>query len=546
MEHTIAPQQKDSTTRFKPSSNLARYLQRQAKTRPEAAALIDVQRGRRRVCTFGDLEQQAAQAATLLHQQGLRRGDAVLVLQPMSAELYVALAAIFRLGLMAVVLDPSAGRAHVAACCRMHPIKGFIGSPKAHLLRLLVPGVRRIPHRFVIGPKVPGAVPWEASRRLPAHQTIASCSADTPALLTFTSGSTGQPKAAVRTHGLLEAQYHALRAALRLQPGQIDLTTLPIFALANLAAGVTSVIPDADLRRPGRIDAEPVIDQIQCERPTRTGAAPAFLERLLAGGASAAFAGMKYVFTGGAPVFPDLMDRLRTSAPDADVVAVYGSTEAEPIAEMDHDALMPEDREKIQTGGGLPAGRPVDAVSLRVLPDRWGTPLGAFSQATFEAQCLPPGAVGEIVVSGAHVIPGYLGGQGDAETKFSVGGVRWYRTGDAGYLDGDGRLWLLGRCSAKAEDARGVLYPLAVEAAASAWPGVRRAALLATENGRLLFVEAQTASAPPDLVALHRALGWAYLDRIRLLPALPLDRRHNAKIDYPALREQARKILGTS
>ena len=541
LKHPTLFQKTTSPIGFELSANLAMYLQRQAEERPEAAAIIDVRRGARRVCTFGELEERAARAATLLHQSGLRQGDAVLVLQPMSAELYVALAALFRLGLMAVVLDPSAGWAHVAACCRMHPIKGFIGSPKAHLLRLIVPGVRRIPYRFVIGSKVPGAIPWRTSRELPPRAAIAPCDAGTPGLLTFTSGSTGQPKAAVRTHGLLEAQYHALRAALRLQPGQVDLTTLPIFALANLAAGVTSVIPDADLRRPGQIDAAKVIRQIQHERPTRTGAAPAFLERLLASDGIAAFEDMEHVFTGGAPIFPDLMDRLRTSAPHATVTAVYGSTEAEPIAELACDSLTPEDHERIRTGGGLPAGRPADAVTLRVLPDRWGTPLATFSPAAFEVQCLPPGVVGEIVVSGAHVIPGYLSGQGDAETKFSVGGARWHRTADAGYFDEAGRLWLLGQCSAKALDARGVLYPLAVEAAARALSGVRRAALLATGGRRLLFVEPVNPAAPPDLVALRRTLGWAHLDRVDLVKALPLDRRHNAKIDYPTLRRQAEK-----
>ena len=545
----MSEQKLDPELELKRSVNIAAYLKRQAEQRPGKAAIIDVRRGPRcgragcrRVCTFGDLERRAARGAALLRRAGLQPGDAVLVLQPMSAELYVALAAIFRLGLVAVVLDPSAGRAHVAACCRMHPIEGFIGSPKAHLLRLLVPEVRRIPRRFVIGPKVPGATSWQTSRHLPPLEAITPCEADAPALLTFTSGSTGRPKAAVRTHGLLEAQYHALRATLDLQPGQVDLTTLPIFALANLAAGVTSVIPDADLRRPAQIDARRVVAQIRRERPTRTGAAPAFLERLLDHDGEAAFGGMTHVFTGGAPVFPDLMERIRTSAPAAQVTAVYGSTEAEPIAEIACDAISAGDHERMRTGGGLLAGRPVEAVALRVLPDRWGTPIGPFSSAAFERACLPAGAAGEIVVSGLHVIPGYLGGEGDEETKFSAGDVRWHRTGDAGYLDGEGRLWLLGRCGAKAEDERGVLYPLAVEAAARAWPDVRRAALLASGGRRLLFVEPARTSAPPDLHLLHRSLAWADLDEVRLVSALPLDRRHNAKIDYPALRRLASQM----
>src|SRR5205807_4714256 len=133
-----------------------------------------------------------------------------------------------------------------------------------HLLRLWAPALRRIPVKFSVGRlPVPGARPWSNYRGVPRHDDILPAEADTPALLTFTSGSTGQPKAAVRTHGFLLAQHRALERSLRLQPGEIDLTTLPIFLLANLASGVTSVVPNADLRYPGSIDPSRVVAQIR-------------------------------------------------------------------------------------------------------------------------------------------------------------------------------------------------------------------------------------------------------------------------------------------
>jgi len=77
------------------------------------------------------------------------------------------------------------------------------------------------------------------------------------------------------------------------------------------------------------------------------------------------------------------------------------------------------------------------------------------------------------VVSGAHVLPGYLHGQGHQDTNARVGGNVWHRTGDAGHLDGGGRQWLLGRCAGRVTDAGSELYPLAVEAAAHEHPAVR-------------------------------------------------------------------------
>jgi acyl-CoA synthetase (AMP-forming)/AMP-acid ligase II len=511
--------------------NIAQILTEQAALRPNAAAIIE-----RRAFSFAEMERSSGRAAAMLRSAGLRSGDRVLVLQPMSAELYIALTAIFRLGLVAMFLDPSAGRDHAARCCELAPPAGFIGSAKAQLLCLLNPSLRRIPHKFVIGPALPGAMTWSASAHMEPMVDIAPVSNDTPALITFTSGSTGRPKAAVRTHGFLLAQHRALAATIGLPAGAIELATLPIFALANLAAGLTSVIPDADLRAPGRVDPIPILAQIEAVKPTRVTASPAFLERLADrcerdGRLLSAF---RQIFTGGAPVFPRLLDKLRRVAPQAEIVAIYGSTEAEPIAEVALDAIEPRDREAMLGGKGLLAGSPVSVIDLRILRDRWGKPAGPYSEAEFIADCMPVGEPGEIVVSGAHVLAGYLNGEGDAETKIRVDGIVWHRTGDAGYLDDRGRLWLLGRCSAIVNDARGALYPFAVECAAQEVTGARRAALLSRQGERLLAVEPEP-GASIDTDAVLGALAWARLDRILPVRQIPLDRRHNAKVDYPAL-----------
>jgi acyl-CoA synthetase (AMP-forming)/AMP-acid ligase II len=140
---------------------------------------------------------------------------------------------------------------------------------------------------------------------------------------------------------------------------------------------------------------------------------------------------------------------------------------------------------------------------------------------------------GEIVVAGAHVLAGYWRGVGDAETKLRVGGVVWHRTGDLGVLDDRGRLWLLGRAAAAITDARGVAYPFAVECALRMrWPGLR-SAFVAHEGRRVLVVE--DAGAPPD-AALRATLAWTTVDDVVRVRRIPLDGRHNSKVDYPGLR----------
>lgn len=499
--------------------NIASILAQQVRERPDAPALIH-----HRTVTFAQLDAAAARFAHLLHTKGVRPGHSALVLVPMSVNLYAVLIACFRMRVTALFLDPSFGRDYIDRCLAIQPPDVFIGSWKAHLLRAISGPLRRVPRSILV-----------TSRPLPsdgAAPNVEPCDPATPALLTFTSGSTGRPKAALRTHAFLLAQNRVLQRTLDLRPGAIDMPALPVFVLANLAAGVTSVIPQADLRAPGRIDPLPVVRQIQTHRVQSLVAAPAFLQRLLLARQTLP---LERIFTGGAPVFPRLLDQLQTLCPNARITAVYGSTEAEPIAECTRDSMTPQDLDAMHRGSGLLAGPPVHEIQLRILRDAWGSPLPAMSNAELDALQPPPGEPGEIVVSGDHVLPGYFRGEGDEETKFRVGGRVWHRTGDLGRLDPQGRLWLLGRASARIHDARGTLYPFAVEAAVSAFSNVRRSALVTVDGRRILVLDA--AAEPPNL---RESLAWAQLDEIVRRP-IPVDPRHNSKVNYPALLQQIRK-----
>jgi acyl-CoA synthetase (AMP-forming)/AMP-acid ligase II len=174
-----------------------------------------------------------------------------------------------------------------------------------------------------------------------------------------------------------------------------------------------------------------------------------------------------------------------------------------------------------------------------VIREQWGVPIPPLDARMFERLMIACGEPGEIVVSGEHVLRGYLNGEGDAETKFEVDGVRWHRTGDLGYMDAAGRLWLLGRCTGKIQDARGTLYPFAVECAAMQTPAIRRAALAALDGYRVLALEGRETVSRDDIL---RSLSWAALDQVVFLDHIPVDRRHNAKVDYVALDRKLRSI----
>ncbi|MES2859987.1 MAG: AMP-binding protein [Pseudomonadota bacterium] len=457
--------------------------------RPDQAALID---GQGRVTSFSALARMSADRANAFRAAGIGMGDVILVARGVSPELYATLLALFRLGAVAMFPEPAAGLPGLSVAVEAAAPKAIVTSALGRAIRLLSPALRRLPVLAEDGGRTGGDGPLEP------------VGADVPALITFTSGSTGRPKGIVRSAGFLRLQHDLLERVRRTTPDDIDLISLPVFILSNLAAGATSVLPPGDLHRPGRLDPTALRAQIATHRVNRVVAPPAVCARIIEGAPALS---LDAVFTGGGPVFPNLLTGLRAAAPGAAIHAVYGSTEAEPIAHISIDDIEDADWQAMSQGAGLLAGPSIPEAQIDIRDD-------------------------EILVAGPHVNRGYLDPRDDASTKVMRDGVLWHRTGDAGRFDDRSRLWLLGRREAA---ARG-LYPFAIETAALSWPGVRQAALLADRTPAVLVV----AGDGLDLVALTRHASHLGDIVCRVIPKIPLDKRHNSKIDYAALRNQLR------
>lgn len=453
---------------------------------PARVAIVD---GRGRATSYAALDARAAALAAGWFAQGLRRGDRVLLAMRVDADLYAALAALWRIGAAAVFPEPALGLAGLRHAVAATAPRALLVNGAYRLLPWLVPAIRTVPLRL-------------AGAGAGSHP-VADLSPDTPALISFTSGSTGTPKAISRSHAFLHAQDLAVAPLLASADDQgraeVDLVAFPVFVIANLGRGVTSVLPNWRLSKPLAADARAIGRHATAAGATRLLLSPALAERV----ADHLPAGVHTLFVGGGPVFPDLLDRLRARRPDLRIVAVYGSTEAEPIAHLDWDAARAEDRAAMRGGAGLLAGDVAAAARVRI-------------------------ADNEILVAGDHVVSGYLDPARDASTKVrDADGTIWHRTGDAGRFDGGGRLWLLGRVEGRV----GGLLPFPVEAAARGWPGVRRAALACVTGRAVLAVEGDAAHLS-DWRARFAALGGA---EVRHLRRLPLDRRHGSKVDLPRL-----------
>lgn len=507
---------------------------RHAAARPALIAGIGK---KRRTVTFSDLGRQVNGVVASLHEEGLHSGDKVLLAVPISIETYVVMLALLKAGMVIMHIDPAHETSKVAQILRSWPPAAIVASRAILMMGMLFPELRRIPKRFVVGGRAHGATTLRNDDRLPLTQPVAARSSADSAILSFTSGSTGEPKALIRTHGFLRKQMEILERVAVLQSDDIDFVAMPMFVLFNLAHRITSVLPACNMKRPGKADPSIVMNQLCTENVTRMVASPALLERLADHCLvrRRTIPEMRCISTGGGPVGPTLPMRLRTIAPNAIVRTVYGSTEAEPIACIDAHEMSLADRATTREGGGLLVGKPVRGCSVRIIQNQAGCAIGPLGDPGFANLCLAAGVAGEIVVSGEHVISGYADPVRDRDTKIKVNDTVWHRTGDAGYFDAAGRLWLLGRCSAVLTDYRGTVYPFQVEYAVSAVCGIRRAALLEKECERILVLETSSREFRNNCAEAAKCVALFEIDRIVTMHRIPVDRRHDAKVDYPAL-----------
>jgi olefin beta-lactone synthetase len=463
--------------------------------------------------------------ANAFYQKGIRKGDGVLVLVPMSLELYATLLALFRIGAIAVFIDPQNSKAQIEKCIRRYPLKAFVGIPKAHLLKLLVKGMRTIPLQISTG-----FFPFTQSLQMMMNNDLVqapSCliEPEDGALITFTSGSTGEPKAALRTHAFLLKQYEVLSENMFFQQGQTDLSTLPVFVLANLAAGMHSVIPDVNIMKPAQVDGKKLLDDIIHYRAQRFGGSPVLVSKItshIPEDNSGIL--LSHIYLGGGPVYPCDLQALQDKLEHTEVVALYGSTEAEPIADAFSYHYDEEKTNLTEQGKGLFTGQPVSQIQVKIIDSDLLEP----DCHNFANLMLEAGKTGEIVVSGEHVLKGYLDGFGDKENKIAFQGNIWHRTGDAGYFDEQGNLWLLGRYSSRIIYQNTVLYPFAIEAAL--YQKDIKSALIEYQNEPVLVIERSCQSSfNPSMIKQWPIQNTIFIDSI------PRDKRHNAKTDYPAL-----------
>jgi acyl-CoA synthetase (AMP-forming)/AMP-acid ligase II len=548
------------------SANIARHLPLMAARQPAQAA-VKIARGRTAsgaidylTLSFAELDHEVDAWAARLQAKGVLRGDRVLVMVRQGLPLIAAAFALFKLGAVPVIIDPGMGRKSFLACVARSRPRILLGIPLAqimsHIFRAAFNTVKvRV---WASGSATARLTPTSGENR--KSEIVNSTATDLAAIL-FTSGSTGAPKGVCYEHGMFDAQVRLVRDTYHIQPGEVDLPMLPIFALFNPALGMTTIVPELDPSRPAAVDPAKIVRAILQENVTNSFGSPTLWRKIFdyCLAQNITLPSVRRILCAGAAVPASLWADAVRVLPNGKLHSPYGATEALPVATVSSTemALKPE--------LGAMLGRPLPGNQVKIIALQEGpiATLGA-------ARELPPGETGEIIVSGPTVTKVYDAlpdataaakiqsskGQnstvaksvepvlafGVLETDISaLPGAIWHRMGDAGCLDQNGRLWFSGRIAERIETATAIIHTEPVEQVFRRHAGIARCALIGLgPRGRqepALVVQPSPFAAPDAMILARelRALAikhphTAAIKKFFFHPAFPVDVRHNAKI----------------
>jgi amino acid adenylation domain-containing protein len=506
----------NDTRRGFPSSSLDGLFRAAASRWPSAMAIRDDGSA----LTYSELAGAAAEQARLLHDAGVREGDAVLIAVERSVAETVAVLGTLWAGGTYVGVDLTQPASHIARIvAKASPRAAIAGDGAAS--RLAEFGI-------------PAVTPWRPGWDVDGEGLApAPPDPDRLAYIAFTSGSTGQPKGVAIPHrGVIRLVWDA--TWLLLNPGDrilrmsalgFDASTLELWA--GLLAGATLEVCPPGLMSP--VDLGAFLE----EREVTVAWITAGLFRLVQEFAPDSLSGLHHVLTGGDIVPHEHVARALRDNPGLVVSNGYGPTENTTFTTV-YSVQDPDDID-----GPLPIGTPVPGTSVYVLDKR--------------GRLLPPGAVGELYTGGEGLAAGYINDQAETDRWFGFLSPdvpeRVYRTGDVVRIDAAGRLCFIGRADDQVK-VRGFRIELsAISDALMAQDGVEDAVVTVTDGDstekRLLAAVRLTPGAdvtPGDL--RDRVAGrlpsymvpalWAVVDHMPVTANGKVDRRALAATAKPA------------
>ena len=498
--------------------------------RPDAPAVTE---GGRTV-GYAELDARSNRLAQALLGEGLQPGARVGCLARPGLLAAEALLACAKAGLVVTPINWRLAEPELAAVARDAEFAAVLAQEEfaagARAIRVVLPKVPLV----VDGPSAPGPGElayelWLASAPNRDPGQGGAGEADTVCLQLYTSGTTGRPKGVLTTLGNLDAGDHIL-SEVGWDASSVSLNAMPFFHIAGAGWLVQALVVGAHTVTVPDLVPHLLVELMERERITHTFYVPAVLHMLTAlpDITTRDFSALRLIAYGASPITPVLLRR-SMEVFGCGFLQIYGQTETAGAATR----LLPEDHDPDGPRAHLlrSAGNTRPDVEVRVVDPIDGEPL-------------PAGAVGEVCTRSHYVTPGYWRRPEENARLFTEDG--WLRTGDAGYLDADGYLFITDRIKDMVITGGENVYPIEVEAALSEHPAVLDVAVFGTPDER--WGEAVTAAvvlrpdagevSPAELIAFTRERIASYKKPRLVLFLDELPRNPTGKILKRVLRER--------
>ena len=439
---------------------LGHVLERNARYRPDHLAVVAPVEGREARLSWRGFDRHVNRLANVFATLGVARGDRVATVLGNSLDLLATYWACAKLGAAAVPLSPLLNASGLHSLLRDAEVKVVLGSSAQ---RAMLDDVKA--QCGASGPAwvlVDAAAP-PAGEHVGYHglaELTGAASIDAPAIaveandlltIMYTSGTTGLPKGICHTH-FIRAMYATLMAnAWRMKPESVVLHSGAIVFNGAMVTMFPAFMLGATYIVHRQFDAEAFIDTVERERVTHAMLVPSQIIAIqnAAGFAPARLGSLEMLLSLGAPLHAECKDKLNRALPGR-FYELYGLTEGF-VTILDRD-------DAIRKAGSV--GVPPPFYEMRILGD--------------DGRELPAGETGEIVGRGPITMPGYFRRDDLTATALRDG---WLYTGDLGYVDADGYLYLVDRKKDMIDSGGVKVYPKDVEEVAAHHPDVREVAV---------------------------------------------------------------------
>lgn len=440
--------------------------------------------------TYRELEDRTARVASALMAAGLRTGDRIAWIGK-NSDLYFTL--FYGAARAGIVMAPIGWRLSPAEWA-------FIVNDTQAKIVFTGPGFETVgdllTDRLDHDPRIINGDAARAMIDAAPRATFVPSGVDDAVLQLYTSGTTGNPKGAVLSNrnlfGLRKNSAACDLPYTRWDDDEAVLVAMPCAHIGGTGLGIMALASGL----PGIVLAEfnpdGVFDAVERHGVTRFFIVPAALQMLLMHPrcASVDFGRLKYILYGAAPIPLDLLRQCIKMFAAAQFIQVYGMTETTGTISM----LPPEDHDPAGNQRMRSAGKPLPGVEMRVLAADGGV--------------LPPGEVGEIVTRSSNNMLGYWNLPDATATTMSDDG--WIRTGDAGYLDPDGYLFIHDRMKDMIITGGENVYPAEVESAIFGHPAVQEVAVFGVPDDKWgEAVKAVCVAKPGMVIDEAGIISWA-------------------------------------